>query len=1037
MNPTPEQKLAIEEEGRNIIVSAGAGSGKTAVLSERVLKKVLNGVDVDRLLILTFTKAAAAEMKERIRKKIKKSGLNNQVNKIDNSYITTFDSFSLSLVKKYHYLLNIKKNVNIIESNVLKIKTKEYLDEIMEEKYQEKSANFVKLIDDFCVKDDYQIKNTIISLNDKLNLKYDKKEYLQHYIDYFYSNDVINKNILAYEKMLQDKIGELNLLLTKLSNVSDADYFSKVIMLCDNLLNSTCYDDIRMHSLNIKLPILRGADEEATKIKKAITELIKEIKSLTEIESVEKLRETILLTKPYLEELIDIINRLDQKLEKYKYENDLYDFVDISKMAIKIVKENESIREEIKNFFLEIMVDEYQDTSDLQEEFITLISNNNLYMVGDVKQSIYRFRNANPNIFRSKYNNYAKNSGGMKIDLLKNFRSREEVLANVNLIFDYIMSDEIGGANYIQEHRMIFGNTAYNVEGKTSQNNDFEVYCYDYDKKGEFKPDEIEAFIISDDIIKKVEGHYQIFDKDTKILRDITYNDFVILVDRSSSFELYKKVFLYKQIPLSIEKDEYLTNSAIFSCIKSIFKMLSLLTSESSKKEIEYCFLSIGRSFLCNYSDSYLFEVIKNNAYEETDIFKSLRKIIINIEDKTISNILDEIILEFNLYEQLRTISSLNDNYTKIDYLYTLSETLNSMGYNYHDFVNFIDNIFDNGNEIRFPVNKEDGTSVRIMTIHKSKGLEYPICYFPGLSKAFNTSDVKERINFSNELGIITPYYEEGMANNFIYELYKKNYYNEEISEKIRLFYVALTRAKEKMIFILQNKSQDEEYDDAGIVSQSIRSKYKSFADILYSINSKIKPYERSIDIQTLHLTKDYNLINSKNLFSEIKSQREKIELVNIPKIAKIKKELSHFSKSNINLISKKEKDLMEFGTMMHYYLETLNLISPDFTGIEDKYVVKIKKFLDSDLVKDIKKARIYQEYEFIYEEDNNIMHGVIDLMLEYHDHIDIIDYKLKNIDDDAYIKQLTGYKKNIESMKRVPVNIYLYSIMDEVYKKL
>jgi ATP-dependent helicase/nuclease subunit A len=223
-------------------------------------------------------------------------------------------------------------------------------------------------------------------------------------------------------------------------------------------------------------------------------------------------------------------------------------------------------------------------------------------MVGDVKQSIYRFRNANPNIFRYKYNCYAKGLGGIKIDLLKNFRSREEVLSNINLIFDYIMSDLIGGADYIKEHEMVFGNIAYNEEGKTNQNNNFELYQYEYNKELGFKEEEIEAFIIANDILNKVNNHYQVFDKDEKKLRDITFNDFSILIDRSTNFELYKKIFLYKQIPLSIYKDEYLNNSSLFLVIRNIFKLINLVYENKHNKEMEYTYLSIGRSFLCNYS---------------------------------------------------------------------------------------------------------------------------------------------------------------------------------------------------------------------------------------------------------------------------------------------------------------------------------------------------------------------------------------------------------------------------------------------------
>ena len=178
-------------------------------------------------------------------------------------------------------------------------------------------------------------------------------------------------------------------------------------------------------------------------------------------------------------------------------------------MAIKLVSNYGEIRNEVKDSFTEIMVDEYQDTSDLQETFISLISNNNVYVVGDVKQSIYRFRNANPDIFRHKYNQYAEGLGGIKIDLLKNFRSRGEVLDNINLMFNYVMSELIGGANYIKEHQMVFGNTGYIEHGKTNQNNNLDIYCYEYDKESHFNKEEIEAFVIVKDkyLIKKKENY--------------------------------------------------------------------------------------------------------------------------------------------------------------------------------------------------------------------------------------------------------------------------------------------------------------------------------------------------------------------------------------------------------------------------------------------------------------------------------------------------------------------------------------------------
>ena len=1030
---TVEQLEAINLDGENIIVSAGAGSGKTMVLTHRVLRKLEDGISIKNLLILTFTKLAANEMKNRIRDELKKRiELSEELKKIDSSYITTFDSFSLSLVKKYHYLLNVKKNVNIIESNVLNIKTKEYLDNILEEEYQERREDFTKLINDFCIKDDNNIREAILSINDDLNLKYEKEEYLNNYIKKFYSDNFINKNVDRYIKWLKDIIDEINKDLTKISHEVDTDYYHELNNILTPLANSHDYDEIRRNTINIKLPNLpRSSSDETKKYKESISNNIKKILELTELNNTNELLNSIKLTKPYIQAIIRIIKKLDQKINNYKYENDLYDFSDICKMAIKLVKEHENIREEIKNSFNEIMIDEYQDTSDLQEEFINLISNNNVYVVGDVKQSIYRFRNANPDIFRNKYNLYTKNQDGKKIDLLKNFRSREEVLYGVNLIFSFIMDDFIGGANYKESHEMIPGN----IEYQKDENNNLEIYQYDDNNYPLFSKEEIEAFIISDDIKRKVNNHYQVFDKKKHCMRDVTYDDFAILVDRSGSFTTFKKVFLYKKIPLSIYQDEKLNESPLFMVIRNIFRLVDLVNHNSYSKEIEYVYLSIGRSFLYNHTDEYLFDTITSKTYKDTDIFDKIMKLNNNISGKSISDLLDEIIKEFDIYNKLRSIPDIDNNYVKIEYLYNLASSLNKMGYNIFDFDDYLNNILDNEMDIKFSINKEDGVSVKIMTIHASKGLEYPICYYPCLYKEFNDRDIKSKIIFSNLLGMIIPYYNDGITDIFYRELLKREYYKDEVSEKIRLFYVALTRAREKMILVMPNKEIQEEYEN-DLVSKNIRLSYRSFLDIILSIKSKLTNYIKNIKLEEVGITLDYKYIISDDSFNN-NDEFEKINLIDYPKTNNVTIEESHFSKSSFKIFTKEEKEKMNFGSKIHYYLETLDLKNPDTSDIKSPYKEKIESFLICDLLKNINEAKVYQEYEFIEDNDNVSKHGVIDLMLEYNDHIDIIDYKLKNIDDDAYIIQLSGYRDYINKLTNKETNIYLYSIIDGIYKKL
>ena len=449
MNWTLEQEQAINEEGKNIIVSAGAGSGKTAVLSERVIRKLKQKVNINELLILTFTNAAATEMKDRIRKKIKKDpSLKEQLDYLEQAYITTFDSYALSVVKKYNYLLNIPKNIKPIDSIIINIKKKQILNDILENLYKEKNEKFLNLIDSFCTKNDDEITLAILKISSLLDKKYDKEEYLNNYIENYYNENTINNNIKKYTYNLIELEQEIENIFNELEQYISTDYYEKLASILNKIFNPKNYNDLLQIKELPRLPnIPKDSPEEAKELKKQLTEKIKELKNKLKYKDQEELKQGILKTKDYVEVLINIIKELDKQIVKYKQENNAYEFDDIAKMAIKVVKENPNIQEELKYTYNEIMVDEYQDTSDLQETFLKLIDNNNIYMVGDIKQSIYRFRNANPDIFKQKYEDYKNKINGYKIDLVKNFRSRKEVLNNINEIFNLIMDKEIGGAD--------------------------------------------------------------------------------------------------------------------------------------------------------------------------------------------------------------------------------------------------------------------------------------------------------------------------------------------------------------------------------------------------------------------------------------------------------------------------------------------------------------------------------------------------------------------------------------------------------------
>lgn len=1030
---TKEQQEAINEEGKNIIVSAGAGSGKTAVLSERVIRK-LEKTDINKLLILTFTKEAANEMKERIRKKIKKNeSLKKQLDLIDSAYITTFDSYSLSLVKKYYYLLNISPNISIIDASIINIKKEKYLDEIFDKLYEEKNTLFEKLIKDFCIKDDKEIKRYIIDLNNKLDLKLNKEEYLNKYIEIFFNDETIGRNIEKYVNLIKEKIKEINNLLYDIQILVDGKYYEKLIEVLNPLLNSNTYIEFKNNSI-IKLPQLpRGSEEELKDKKEELKNTIDYIKELTIEESENTLKENILKTKDYIEIILYIIKELDKKIYKFKQESEMYEFNDIAKMGIRVLEENENIRLELKNYYNEIMVDEYQDTNDIQEKFISLIENNNVYMVGDIKQSIYRFRNANPNIFRNKYNNYEKLNGGIKIDLLKNFRSRFEVLDDINLIFNLVMDDKIGGAEYKETHQMIFGNTSYIEEGKIEESHNFEILNYKYEDKT-YSKEEIEIFTIATDIKNKIESHYKVFDKDNMIVRDIEYKDFCIIMDRNTEFPKYKKIFEYMQIPLTLYQDEVLTLENDILVLKNIMNFIVKINKKEYDTNFKYYFTSIARSYLFRLSDDEIFNIFQKKDFYNNEIFKISKSISDNLENLTNEEFITEIINKFNIIEKGITTGNIEASMIRIEYLLNLSKNLTELGYTPYELADYIKEMVEGKNEIKYSLNTSAGNNVKIMNIHKSKGLEFHICYYSGLHKAFNISDLKQLFTVDNELGIIAPYVDKTPKETIYKYLLKDKYMKEEIAEKIRLFYVAMTRCKEKMILVTSITDKEKNKVN-NLVEDNIRLKYKSFLDILNSIKENIKEYIIDIDLDKQNLTKDYNEIKENNYQKLLQKNNTKLDKRKIEIDSKIEEE-KHFSKTINKLITKEEYKNMEFGTHMHYLLELIDFKNPDLKDIDNFYKEKINNFLNQDLLKNIKEANIYKEYEFISENNSETYHGIIDLMLEYSDHIDIIDYKLKNIEYNAYQEQLNGYKNYIEKKFNKKTNIYLYSIMDNIIKK-
>lgn len=1027
---TDKQKLAVDKSNTNIIVSAGAGSGKTTVLKTRVERLLSEGVNINELIILTFTNPAAAEMKDRIRKVIKNNkDIADMEEYVDSAYITTFDSFAQSMVKKYANVLNMNDKFTIIDANIVSLEIDKIIDDIFEELYENNDPLFEKFVREQTLKNDKSIRSSIKSVYRKLQNKIDMESYLDNYLNNFYNEEFYSKTFQEFENYVFSLRDEVFELIERLNDYASAETLLKNEIALANFANSSSYDEL-VSNLGFRLTSNRGTnyDEGAKDILSLITSARKKLNAICSCGDKKLLINNYISTYDYAKCIIGILKELNVRLNEFKKNKNAYEFIDIALKAIELVRDHEDVRNEIKYKTKEIMIDEYQDTNDIQEEFISYIQNNNVYMVGDIKQSIYRFRNANPYIFKNKYDNYKENKNGFKIDLMENFRSRNDVVSIINIIFESIMSDCIGGCNYKLEHMMIYGNKDYEESNKDYYR--FEIL--NYEDIGKYSKVEKEAFIIADDIKKHIHNKDQVtYYKDDKMCtRDIDFKDFTILIDKSTDFDNIKKILEANNIPTSIKKDINIKDEDEIHLLKNIITMIIKIKKKTYDIEFKHSFASIARSYLYEMDDNELFNIITNNKYFETEIYKKCENISYCIDALSNRDILTRIIDDFDFYNKLLTVENINERLTKIEYFVNNSTDLNKFGMNIYSLNEYFTKILEDKNEIKMKINADDDNSVKIMTIHSSKGLEFPYVYLPILTSDFYKNPSQDLFEMSNQYGMILPFYNDGTGSSYLKTVSQIAEMKETISEKIRLYYVALTRAKEKIIMINPYKESKYPFNEQNAI------KFKSFSEIINSL--PLKQFTTKINIDELNINKDYNIVkveNYKNLLdkSDIKIDVNEINIEN--KVLESK----HFSKAINTLIDENLRKKLDFGTFMHYVFEVYdfkndNIDELNITNIEKEKVIN---FLKHDEVKDIKNAKIYKEHEIRFTDGENTFHGFIDLLLEYDDHFDIIDYKLSNIENDEYRIQLSGYKDYIENNYHKKTNIYLYSINKDIFKKL
>ena len=1008
-----EQKRVITERKPNCyLVSAGAGSGKTAVLSERIYQLVKEGTPIESFLVLTFTTLAASQMKSRIKEKIlADESTRHLAPKVDEAHIETFDAFALYIVKRFHYLLGLSRDVNIIDNSILDIHKNKILDEILEE-FAANDVIFQETIERYCVKNLSNIKELILKIIKRGELSFDKNEFYENYVNNTYSEEFVDKMISSY---FDYAINTLKRVLDDINLITHDDDRTNLATLVENLVSSKSYDELYLKLKNASIPSKpRGYDDDApirTLIVEELKSLIKNTKPETDFGNSAKIKFYFLRNKKLAQKVLDIARVVDQKLTEFKMSKNCFGFNDIQIFALNLLKNNEDVLLTMKNTFKNILVDEYQDTSDIQEAVLNLISDKNIYMIGDIKQSIYRFRYANCNIFQDKFDSYQLGIGGEKIDLNKTFRSRREIVDGVNQMFSKLMTKSFGIISYTDGHNFEFGNIKY--ESAIGENQNYEMELYQYEVGEGQKALEVEANIIADDIIQKYNSRYQVFDEKTSKLRDCKFSDFSLISRRYAGFNTIRRVFAERNIPLEVVMNTDIKENTMLLVIKSFIRMLNFaLNNDYTSVDFVHSFTSLARSFVFGMKDEEIYKIIQNKSFMTVRFMQTIELHKEKLRHSSLEEILKTFFEIFDLDSKMMELGDYRTNLSMFEVVVKIASNMDLMQYSLSDFIVY----FDDVDKYDISLEVDPGTSasdaVTLINIHKSKGLEYKVCYFFDMDGKFNDRDIKASMNATEHFGILLPIYEDGDYASLPISMFKRYEKVETVTEQIRLFYVALTRAKEKII-ILSRILEDAKKAKSLESSDSFRDFYE---------------YADTITKKTLVVNTAAQLVNR---VSEVIP-----EVYTLEKPLEIEYEVKTKKRASKTLDNDDLDDVLQFGNRMHYLLEILDYESKDTSFIKDKREVKyVKNVLNSELFNNVKNEQLLHEYSF-FDEVNNI-HGIIDCLIIKEDSITIVDFKLKNIDDEKYESQLKAYRDYISQIIDKPIKMYLLSIIDGVSKEV
>lgn len=973
---TDEQLLAIETRGKNLLVAAAAGSGKTAVLVERIIKIITddnNPVDIDKLLVVTFTNAAASEMRERIGDAISKKleempdskMLQRQLALLNKSNITTIHSFCLDIIKNNFHLIDLDPGFRIGDETECTLIKQDVLIELFEDKYDKEDEDFLNLIEAYCTnRDDERLKEIVLKLYNFSMSGPWPSVWLREKAQEFNINSLDELEKASWYKVLKES------LYLDLNNAKNG--LDEAIKICEE------DSDLAPYLLNLK-PELNGIENAINSLNLNLEQIYKAIKDIEfayRIKTVKKglgdeldkkkvkslrddvkkkinqikggvfsvsLDETLNGIKnmyPIIKSLTELVIEFSDRYVKKKMERVILDFNDLEHLCLKILTCNDengevyasSVAQKFREKFEEVLVDEYQDSNNVQETIISMVSrkdldNPNVFMVGDVKQSIYRFRQAKPELFLEKYNSYSEedNKKNRKIMLYKNFRSREEVIKGVNFIFKSLMSKTVGELDYTDKEALNLG-ASYDEINKDNvyfQDNEFidldkievsgalELHILDKssdfeDEKNEINDEDdkendneedlsavaIEARIIAKrikELINPSDGKcFMVFDKNLNRYRKITYKDIVILLRSTKNWaDTIVEELSFGGIPVYAD-----INTGYFQTIE-IRTIMSLLHIIDNPMQDIYTIASMRSPIFAFTSeeladirilnrDNYFYLNVKDIAEDVYDerINKSLKdKCVYFIEkigswrEKSLYMPIDEFLWylysDTSYYGYVGAMVNGIQRQANLRILFQRAKQYEQTSFKgLFNFINFINKLRKSSGDLgTAKILGENEDVVRIMSIHKSKGLEFPVVFLSGCGKQFNLKDINDSLLFHEELGIGADCIDIKKRIRYTtlqkYAI-KKKFELETLSEEMRILYVALTRAKEKLIITGSSYNLQKDIDAC------YKAGVKGFNKVIPSELLKQKSYLKWI-MTALIKHKDGDILRQgKNEFVEI-----------------------------------------------------------------------------------------------------------------------------------------------------------------------